>query len=193
MAYAVATNFAFLDFSCDSQGEEGHLRLTHSLRETSEQAKVNRSRPPLPPPYMASASGGMSTPSDRVMRLIAMQQQIDMLSSSIIEIQESLSGVWLGLAAGTRLVFLTSFSLSPDELSLQEQEPTHDLSTNPEPVLASAFPSSPQSDAKPLEAEKETPAVDTKINRPVETVRVKIVSVMGDPTSGDRRQPRRSE
>jgi hypothetical protein len=103
------------------KAKEDISALTHSLRETSEQAKVNRSRPPLPPPYMASASGGKSTPSDRVMRLIAMQQQIDMLSSSIIEIQESLSGVRLGLAAalaGKALISSSSALLFFSDLPL---------------------------------------------------------------------------
>jgi hypothetical protein len=84
------------------KAKEDITALTHSLREThAEQTRMMShsagSRSPLT--YAPPSPNGRSTPSDRIVRLLAMQQQIDVLSTSILEIQESLSGVRQGLAA----------------------------------------------------------------------------------------------
>jgi hypothetical protein len=87
------------------KAKEDITALTQSLREThAEQTRLTSSRVPA---YAPPSPNGKSTPSDRIARLLAMQQQIDVLSSSILEIQESLSGVRQGLAAalsGTSLL-----------------------------------------------------------------------------------------
>lgn len=79
------------------KAKEDITALSICLRETSsEQARISS---PMRYPQYAPSPNGKSTSSDRVVRLLAMQQQIDVLSSSILEIQESLSGVRQGLAA----------------------------------------------------------------------------------------------
>lgn len=121
------------------KAREDITALSLSLRETSS-AQAKMSSPRRFPQYAPSPTG-KSTSSDRVVRLLAMQQQIDVLATSIMEIQESLSGVRQGLAAALAGI---DFSLcfihgSLDELSAQEQvmdspkKPTRAAATSPIP------------------------------------------------------------
>ena len=76
--------------------------LTQSLREASGKQSTNLSRYEPPSPNKSTFPG-------RINRLLAMQQHIDILSSSILEIQESLSTIREGLASALAGMFFLLF------------------------------------------------------------------------------------
>lgn len=78
--------------------------LTQSLREASNEqisssTSLTSNYSSLNSPRFDPPSPNRSNFSGRINRLLAMQQQIDILSSSILEIQESLTSIREGLAS----------------------------------------------------------------------------------------------